>query len=117
VSALQALKGANLALKFVLELVAIAGFAIWGASVDGTALAVLLAIGTPVLAAVLWGAFAAPRAKRRLPARTRIPFELCVFALAAFALALSGNAGVATAFAVAVAANASLLTAFEQWDG
>jgi hypothetical protein len=108
---------ANLAVKFVLELVALAGFAIWGASADGTALAVLLAIGTPVLAAALWGAFAAPRAKRRLPTQIRIPFELCVFALAAIGLALAGDAGVAAAFAIVVAVNAVLLTAFEQWDG
>ena len=43
------LKAANLGLKFLLELVAIAAFANWGASRSPVVLAVILAIATPAV--------------------------------------------------------------------
>jgi len=106
----------NLALKFLLELAALVAFGLWGASIASGFAAVVLAVVLPVVVAVLWGAFAAPRARRRLPLRLRAPFELGVFALAA--LALWGAASVAwgAAFAVIAAANAVLLTVFDQWE-
>lgn len=114
--AVNALRAGNLAFKFLLELGALAAFAIWGASVDGTGLAVLLAVITPVLATGLWGAFAAPRSPRRLSTRARIPFELGVFALAALALFASGHDIPAIIFAALAAINAALLTWLEQWE-
>lgn len=113
---MNALRALNLALKFVLELAAMAAFAIWGASADGAVLAVLLAVITPALAIALWGIFAAPRSPRRLPTRARIPFELTVFALAALALLASGHETVAIIFAATAAINAALLGRLEQWD-
>lgn len=110
------MRGLNLALKFVLELAALAAFGLWGASVADGAAAVLLAIGLPVVVAVLWGTFAAPRARRRLPLRLRAPFELGVFALAALALWAAESAALAVAFAAVAAVNALLLTAFGQWE-
>jgi hypothetical protein len=112
----NALRAANLALKFVLELAAVAAFAIWGASVDGAGLAVLLAVVAPVLAIGLWGTLAAPKSTRRLPTRKRVPFELGVFALAALAFLASGHEAAAIIFAVAAAINAALLKWLEQWD-
>jgi hypothetical protein len=112
----NALRALNLALKFVLELAAVAAFAVWGASADGAALAVLLAVITPILAIALWGTFAAPKSPRRLPDRARIPFELTVFALAALALIASGHEEVAIIFVVTAAMNAALLTWLEQWE-
>jgi hypothetical protein len=112
----NALRAANLALKFALELAALAAFAVWGASVDGRGVAVLLAVLTPALAIGLWGTFAAPKSPRRLPTRTRIPFELGVFALAALALNRSGHELIAIIFAVTAAVNAALLTWLEQWE-
>lgn len=106
----------NLALKFLLELGALAAFGLWGAWVADGAVAVLLAIGLPVAVAVLWGVFAAPRARRRLPLRLRAPFELGVFAVAAAALWPAESAAVAVAFAAIAAGNALLLTAFGQWE-
>jgi hypothetical protein len=107
----------NLALKFLLELAALAAFALWGASIAGGLAAVVLAVGLPVVAAVLWGRFAAPRSRRRLPLRLRAPFELGVFALAALALWGAGSPAWGAAFAAIAAVNALLLTAFHQWEG
>jgi Protein of unknown function (DUF2568) len=112
------IKQANLLLKFLLELAAFAAFAIWGAEAESdTALAIAHAILAPLIVALLWGRFAAPRSRHRLPTATRIPFELTVFALAAVALISVGHTVAAIVFAVVVAINALLMTAWDQWEG
>ncbi len=111
------MRQANLALKFALELAAFAAFAWWGATVAGGAVAVLLAVALPLAAAVLWGMFAAPRARRRLPLAARAPFELGVFALAALAFAGAWSVTAAVVFACVAAVNAVLLTVWAQWEG
>ena len=110
------LKAANLGLKFLLELVAIAAFANWGASRSPVVLAVILAIATPAVFVAAWGIWAAPRSPRRLPRQTRVPFELGCFALAAVALIAAGATVAGIAFAVAAAVNAVLLAAFGQLE-
>jgi hypothetical protein len=107
---------ANLGLKFLLELAALAALAIWGASLSPAVTAVIVAIAAPLAMAVVWGAFCAPRASRRLPLPARAVLELAVFALAALALVAAGDRLAAIAFAVLVAVNAALLTAFHQWE-
>lgn len=111
------MKALNLGLKFLLELAALAAFGLWGATVGSGLTAVVLAVALPLVGAALWGRFAAPRARRRLPLRLRAPFELGVFALAALALWGAGAPAWGAAFAVIAAANALLLTAFGQWEG
>ncbi|MGP3754628.1 Protein of unknown function (DUF2568) [Streptomyces sp. LamerLS-316] len=70
---LTALRGrpwfaANEALAFVVELVAIGALAVWGFTApEGVAASVALGTGAPVAAVVLWGLFAAPRARYPLP--------------------------------------------------
>jgi hypothetical protein len=103
------LKAANLALKFALELGAIAAVAYWGAGVS-----IVPAIAAPVVVVVLWGTFAAPKSERRLPTRSRVPFELAVFALAAAALIAAGRPVLGAVYAALVVANAALLFAFDQ---
>jgi len=110
------LKGANLGVKFLLELAAIAAFAYWGASLDGVLVSVTVGIAAPVSFVALWGLFAAPRSARRLPTGARVPFELSVFALAATALLAVEWTAVAIAFAAVVIVNAVLLTWLNQWE-
>ena len=116
VRAEQPVKAATLALKFCLELAALSALAYWGTSLDGAAVSVLAAVAAPVAMIVLWGTFAAPRAQRRLPTATRIPFELAVFALAAAALLAASEPLPAAGFAALVLLNSVLLTRFDQWD-
>ncbi len=111
---MDALKAANLALKFALELVALAAFACWGASVGG-ALAVPLAVALPLAAALLWGRLAAPRSATRLPLRLRAPFEIGVLTLAALAV-LRASTAAAVALVLVVLVNSLLLAAFGQWE-
>ena len=109
-------KQLNLAAKFLLELGALTAFGLWGASIADGSLAVVTAIGIPLVAATAWGTLAAPRAQRRLPLRLRAPFELGVFTLGALALWRAESWILGAGFAVIAFANALLLTAFSQWE-
>ena len=98
----DAFRWANLALAFVLELCALAALGYWGARTgDGPVVKTVLGIGTPLLAAVLWGLFAAPRAPVSVPA-ARLGAQLVVFGSAAAALYATGHPVLATAFAFLV---------------
>lgn len=110
-----AVRAANLALKFALEVAAVGAFAYWGANTGSGVVAIVLAIVAPLLAILVWGRWAAPRSEERLALRARLPFELTVFALAALAL-LRFSAAAAIAFAGIVVGNAVLLSRFDQWE-
>jgi Protein of unknown function (DUF2568) len=109
-------RGANLALKFLLELAAVAALAYWGTTIDGGVVGVLIAIAAAATTITLWGRFAAPRSQHRLPMSSRVPFELTVFALAALALLDAGQTAPAAILATLAVANIALLTLLNQWD-
>ena len=113
---MQALRIANLALKFVLELGAFAAFAYWGARTGSGAVSVVLAIAAPAVAIVLWGVFAAPKSQRRLALGPRVVFELGVFGLAVVALIAAGSPAAAVVFGALAAINAALLAALGQLE-
>lgn len=113
---MNGLRAANLALKFLIELSAIAAFAYWGSSTAGGVPAVLLAIAAPAAGIALWGTLAAPKAKRRLRTSFRVPFELTVFALAVAALLAATATATALVLGAAVLVNAASLTALRQWE-
>jgi len=112
----SALAATNLALKFLLELAALALLAYWGAVAGDGFAAVALAVAAPALMIVLWARFAAPRSPHRLPPRARIPLELALFALAAAAGYAAGAAIAATVFVAVAVVNAAGLTAWGQWE-
>jgi hypothetical protein len=59
---------ANDVVAFLVELLALALIGLWGYRAGGPVWAkALLAVGLPLLAAVTWGLFAAPRARLRIP--------------------------------------------------
>ena len=96
---------ANLALRFLLELAALAGLAYWGAHTGSGAERIALAIAAPLLAAVVWGLWCAPKAGRRLPQPGRTVLEAAVFGLGAAGLVAAGQAVTATVFVVVAIAN------------
>ncbi len=104
----QAFRWANLTLAFLLELCALGALGYWGVRVGGGPLAkIALGIGAPLLAAVLWGLFAAPRAPVSVPF-VRFVVQLVVFGSAAMALYATGHRGLAFAFAFLVVVNGVL---------
>jgi len=94
------LKFIQLALAFALELAMLAAFAYWGFHTGGSALArLLLGIGVPLLVAVIWGVFMAPKSTRRLQGAAYLAVKVVLFGLAAVALVAAGQslAGIALA--------------------
>jgi Protein of unknown function (DUF2568) len=104
------LRSANLAVRFLLELGAVAGLAYWGTRAGSTTLTrVVLALGAPLCLAMLWGAFCAPRPWASLPGRLREAGGLALLCLSALALGVAGQPAIAIAFAAVAIINALLL--------
>jgi hypothetical protein len=102
---------ANEGLAFVLEMAALATLAWWGAARGtSTAASVLLGIGAPLAAAVVWGSFAAPKARIRLPMAGVIAVKALVFGSASAALFALGRPRLAASFAAIALANTVLAT-------
>jgi hypothetical protein len=103
-------KGAALALRFLLELCALAAVAYWGSRVSSsTAVNVLVAVAAPVVVAGVWGTYLAPRAARRLDPPARWVLELATLAAAVAALAASGLTVLAVILAAVAVTNGVLL--------
>lgn len=102
----------NEGLAFLLELAALAVLAWWGwESAENTALRLLLAIAAPGLAAVVWGLFAAPRARFPVPLAGVLLVKALVFGAAAVALHALDRPVWAVSFAAVALANTALATA------
>jgi hypothetical protein len=105
------LHAANEALAFLLEIIALTALGWWGLRTGGPAAHVVLGVGAPLLAAVIWGLFAAPRARMRLPLAGVLAVKVLVYAAATAALSGVGHPALAMAFAVMAAASTALVTA------
>jgi uncharacterized protein DUF2568 len=86
---------------FLSELAALAALAVWGWSASGSSLVrVVLAVGAPLVAAVLWGVFAAPHAPVDVAVLT-VLVKLVVFGAGVLALLATGHPRLAVALALA----------------
>lgn len=100
----------NLALRFLLELAALAALAVWGVHAGHSPGAdVALGVGAPLLATILWGTYAAPRAPRQLEGTPLAVIQLTVLLAGAAALAAAAHVALGVILAVIVLANAALL--------
>ena len=112
---LEMIKGVNLALRFLLEVCALIGLGYWGFATGSGAIAkVALGIGVPVVVAIVWGVFVAPRAPVDLPGVLVLILQVLVFGSAAAGIAATGHRTLAPAFAVVVVINAVLMYAWGQ---
>lgn len=99
----------KLTLAFLLELCALAALGYWGLRVGGGPITKLvLGLGAPLLAAALWGVFAAPRAPVSVPL-ARLAVQLVIFGSAAVALYATAHAELALTFAILVAVNSAMV--------
>jgi hypothetical protein len=113
----ELLKALNLALRFGVELASLAALAYWGwHDSESTVVKVLLAIGAPVVWAVLWGLFASPRAPFPLHPGARIAFEVAAFGAAVVALASAGRPGLALLLALLCTVNRIMIGVWHQDD-
>jgi hypothetical protein len=105
----------NLAVRFILEIAALVAIGYWGWTQHDGFVRYLLAVGGPVLAAVLWGTFAVPddpsrsgKAPVPVPGIIRLALELAIFAFAAWALYDAGHGLLALILAIAVVVHYAL---------
>jgi hypothetical protein len=95
---------ANLVLRFLLELCALAALGYGGAHLRAPfAARVAVALAAPLAAALAWGAVVSPKARVRAPAPVRLLVEVAVFGAGVWALHAAGRARLAGALAAAVA--------------
>jgi Protein of unknown function (DUF2568) len=98
-------KVASLALRFLLELAALGALAYWGFHEFDGATGILVGIGAPLAAALVWGTFVAPKRRVRRGEALRWVVELIVFGAAAAALIATGAVVVGIVFACVAVAN------------
>lgn len=106
---MEGVKGLLLAVRFGLELAALVALGYWGFETgDGTVTKIVLGLGAPLVAAVLWGLFVSPKARFQSPASKAV-FELVVFVAAVLALVDADQTGFAIAFAVVAILDSALV--------
>ena len=110
---MSGLRGITLTVRFLCELAMLAALAYWGFRAGDGVGAWVLGIGAPLLAAVVWGAWVAPKARWPVPIPTRVLLELILFGAAAGALAIAGQPLLAVVLGVAALAT-SLLNASQE---
>jgi hypothetical protein len=104
----SALRSTNLGVRILCELALLVALAVWGFSAgSGLATDLVLGLGAPLLAAVVWSLWVAPASRRRLPDPARLLVEVLVFAAGVAALAAAGYPLVAVGFAAVVASTSS----------
>jgi hypothetical protein len=78
-------RAVTLTVRFLVELGLLAALAYWGFVVGDAAAAFVLGIGAPLLAAVVWGMFVAPKARRPVSVPVRLAIEVVLFGAGAAA--------------------------------
>lgn len=112
---LQALKLTNLGASFLLELAMLGALAYWGFTIQASLpVRIALAIGAPLVAAVVWGLLLAPRATIHLDQPVVLALKVVVFGLAFAGLAVAGQSKLAAALGVAVVLNLFLAYLWQQ---
>ena len=103
---ISTLKNVNLVLSFLLELGLLAAFAVWGIHIGQTQTAkILLGGGAPLLVAIFWGVFMAPRSTMKVQKPLYPIFKVILFCLAVIALAAAGRPNLAWVMGVSSLVN------------
>ena len=109
----------NLTIRFLLEVSALLAMGVWGWRQSEGWLRFLLALGIPIIAAVVWGVFAVPNDPSRsgaapiaVPGILRLVIELAIFVFAAWALYDLGYTGLSWTLGIIVAVH--YLTSYDR---
>jgi hypothetical protein len=97
------LGAANDGLRFLLELAVLAAVGSWGFTVADGAARWLLGLGAPLLVAVVWGLFVAPKASLHVDDPLRLLLEVVIFGSAVAALQATGHRTLAIVLGAVVA--------------
>lgn len=109
------IQATNLGLRFVLELCLLGALGYWGFQLEqGWLVRVLMGIGVPLLAAVTWGMFIAPKAEHLLADPWRFGLEFFLFGVGAAALWVAEQPAPAAALFFIYLINRIVLMAWPQ---
>ena len=112
---LSALKNANLALAFFLELGVLVALGYWGFHTGPNILVKIgLGIGLPVIAIIVWGFWGAPNSTTQLQGFWFLLLQIIFFGAAAVALYTANQRTLGIAFALIFALNCALAYAWGQ---
>ena len=104
----------NLTVRFLLEIVALVLFGMWGWQAGQGAAAWLLAVGAPLTGASVWGMLIAPRARFSVNPILKEVLALTVFALAALAWGAIGHPMAGWLFALVAVGNSLYLRSWKR---
>ncbi|BBH22847.1 hypothetical protein Back11_41920 [Paenibacillus baekrokdamisoli] len=103
----------NLLVRFLLELVMIFALGYWGFHIGhGVVVKIIAGIGFPLVSAVIWGRFIAPKAPIKLPEIGVIALESILFLSAFIGLYTTGLKAFAIVFILIAIANLSVITKY-----
>ena len=112
----ETLKVINAGIAFFLELAMLTAFGYWGFYGDKSAsVKWMLGIGLPLLTALVWGMFLAPKAVYRLNSTSGNLLSLILFLLAATVLFYTQHPVLAIVFASTAVVNRLLILIWKQW--
>lgn len=112
---MELLKGSNLLVRFLLELCMLAAIGYWGFKVDsGWVMKIIFGIGLPLLIAMVWGWFLAPKATYPLHGISHLGLELILLGSGAAALFSSGRTNLALVYTAMLAVNKVLMLVWRQ---
>ena len=108
-------KSINLALSFLLELCMLAAFAYWGFTAgDGTLAKIMLGVGVPLLVAMVWGVWLAPKSTRKLGEPYNFIVKVVLIAISIIMLYVAGQPALAGIFAIVLIINRILLIVWRE---
>ena len=100
----------NLLIRFLLEVTALFSLGLWGWRQNAGGMRYLLALGLPIIMALVWGTFAVPKDPSRsgeapiiIPGILRLAIELTIFAIASWVIYDLGNKYLSLIFLLIVA--------------
>jgi hypothetical protein len=112
---MDALKSLNVGIRFLLEICVLISVGYWGFKTNsGWVLKILLGIGAPLLIAVIWGAFGAPKAPYHLSGLALFALEVTVFGSGVAALFATKNFSLAWGLAAIAIINRILMFVWRQ---
>lgn len=112
---METIQSLNLAGRFLLELCALVVLGYWGFQTGASGLTkILFGLGAPLLVAIVWGAFVAPKAAVFAPSGVRLGLEFLVWAAAIAALFAAGQPVLAWVFLVVAVINRVLIYLWKQ---
>lgn len=112
---MDALKSLNVAVRFLLEICVLISVGYWGFKTgSGWFFKILLGIGAPLLIAIIWGTFGAPKANMQLHGLMLLALEVIVFGSGVAALFATKNYSLAWGFAAIVILNKILMFVWKQ---